>query len=176
MYVNDWHGLVFWKAANPAMGGMDWYVFGGKETGCTYVGDQGNFFNQWQPRLLNPYVAEKVNVFQCPSDDSAAAWADGTSSSFDWVGNSYHFNSDGYPGNAVALGDMSGITYSADPNAGLAGVKMSHVKDSSNTVLFFDAALPYQVSWHPQGKGNVCFADGHVVFREFPTPINVLWK
>jgi prepilin-type N-terminal cleavage/methylation domain-containing protein/prepilin-type processing-associated H-X9-DG protein len=175
MYLIDHRGQAFWRGKNIAHEGMDWYIYGGKETGNTYVGEQLDFFNRWQPRPLNKYVGKKIGLFQCPGDDAPAPWANMESTAFDWVGNSYHFNADGYPGDSSFIGDL-GVSYNYDPGAGLAGVKIAKVKNSSRVVLFFDAAMPYQVRWHPRGKGNVCYVDTHVEFQTFPTPVTALWK
>ena len=56
------------------------------------------------------------------------------------------------------------------------GIKIARIKDSSRTVLFLDAAMQYQVRWHPRSKGNVCYVDGHVAFQDFPSPKMALWK
>src|SRR4051812_23991474 len=48
MYLNDNRGWVFWHSAEIGRDGMDWYTYGGRETGNTYVGNQGDFFNRWQ--------------------------------------------------------------------------------------------------------------------------------
>ena len=176
MYLLDARGQAFWRGPKLGLDGMDWYVYGGRETGNTYTGAQGNFFNLWQPRALNRYVGRKIEVFRCPNDDGPAAWAvDETSSCFDWVGNSYHFNADGYPGDANNLGDPA-VTYTPDSTAGLAGVKIAKVKDTARVVIFFDAALPYGVRWHPKSMGNVCYVDGHVTFQKFPSPLEAAWK
>jgi prepilin-type N-terminal cleavage/methylation domain-containing protein/prepilin-type processing-associated H-X9-DG protein len=175
MYLLDSRGQAFWKGKNLALDGMDWYVYGGKETGNAYTGDQGNFFNAWQPRPLNKYVAGKLETFHCPNDDYAAPWGDGVATCFDWVGNSYHFNCDGFPGETAAILNL-GNGYVPDATAGLAGVKISRVKDTSRVVLFFDAAMQYQVGWHPKAQGNTCFVDGHVTFGPMPTQQTALWK
>jgi prepilin-type N-terminal cleavage/methylation domain-containing protein/prepilin-type processing-associated H-X9-DG protein len=174
MYVIDSRGQAFWRGNNLAFDGMDWYVYGGRESGNTYTGKQGDFFNRWQPRPLNHYVGKKLEIFRCPNDTAAAPWAeDENSSCFEWVGNSYHFNADGYPGDANTIGD---VTYTYDATAGLAGVKIGKIKDTARVVLFFDAALPYGVRWHPKAMGNVCYVDGHVTFQKFPSPAEAGWK
>src|SRR5215471_12326087 len=76
MYLLESRGLIFWRGPRLGFDGMDWYVYGGRETGNNYVGDQGNFFNQWQPRPLNKYIGKKVEIFHCPCDDSPVVWAD----------------------------------------------------------------------------------------------------
>ena len=95
-------------------------------------------------------------------------------SCYEWVGTSYHFNADGYPGDSSLPPDMGNL-YNPNSITGLAGVKISHVKNSSQTVMFFDACMPYQVRWHPKLMGNVCYVDGHVTFQTFPTPGQALW-
>ena len=35
---------------------------------------------------------------------------------------------------------------------------------------FFDACLMNGVNWHYKFKGNICLADGHVVFDKMPPP------
>src|SRR3954468_625554 len=47
-YINDTKGMVFWRAPNVALDGMDWYVYGGREQGNTNTG-QGGLFNRLQP-------------------------------------------------------------------------------------------------------------------------------
>jgi prepilin-type N-terminal cleavage/methylation domain-containing protein/prepilin-type processing-associated H-X9-DG protein len=175
MYLIDSRGQAFWRGKNLGFDGMDWYVYGGRESDNTYTGEQGNFFNQWQPRPLNKYVSRKLETFHCPNDDAAVPWAaDSKSNCFEWVGTSYQFNCDGYPGDAIFPIPL-GNNYTHDPNSGLAGVKIAHIKNGSRTVLFLDAAMQYQVRWHPKSRGNVCYVDGHVVFQEMPTPKTALW-
>src|SRR6476659_5851612 len=72
MYLNDNHGWIFWRAAKIGRDGMDWYAYGGRETGNTYAGDQGDFCNRWQPRPLNRYLSRKVETFHCPGDQQGA--------------------------------------------------------------------------------------------------------
>src|SRR5690348_654027 len=40
MYVNDYKGLVFWRAKDINTGGMDWYIYGGREKQNNYGGNQ----------------------------------------------------------------------------------------------------------------------------------------
>src|SRR5690348_154888 len=44
-YINDTRGMVFWRGSNITLEGMDWYVYGGRETGNTNTG-QGGLFNR----------------------------------------------------------------------------------------------------------------------------------
>ena len=152
MYMLDSRGQMFWRGQSLGLDGMDWYVYGGKETGNTNI--QSNLFNRVVPRPLNKYVGRKVEVFHCPVDDLPLPWTDGYSH-FEWVGNSYNFNANGSPRQPVPIG-------------GLAGLKITRVKDSSNTVLFFDAGMTQQFAWHGKNKGNFCMVDGHVEFIEMP--------
>src|SRR4051794_21568720 len=82
-------------------------------------------------------------------------WTDGYTN-FDWVGNSYNFNANGYP-------------KSNAPAGGLAGVKVTHVRRSSSTIEFFDGGICYDFAWHGHDKGNFCMVDGHVEFMKMPT-------
>jgi prepilin-type N-terminal cleavage/methylation domain-containing protein/prepilin-type processing-associated H-X9-DG protein len=178
MYLIDWHGQAFWRGKSLGFDGMDWYVYGGRETGNTYNGMQGNFFNQWQPRPLNKYVSNKLDVFHCPNDDISVPWEDGQAtgaqSCFEWVGTSYHFNADGYPGDSTLPPDQ-GNAYNPDSTQGLSGIKIARVKNTSRAVLFFDAAMPYGVRWHPKAQGNVCYVDGHVTFQPLPNQSQANW-
>jgi prepilin-type N-terminal cleavage/methylation domain-containing protein len=95
-YLNDTKGMVFWRAPNVALDGMDWYVYGGREQGNTNTG-QGGLFNRFMPRPLNPYVSGNIDVFHCPADeDHSSPWAQRVSH-FEWVGTSYNFNATGDP-------------------------------------------------------------------------------
>ena len=157
-YLNDSKGTMFWRGGDVSLDGMDWYVYGGREKGNTNLG-QGGLFNRFVPRPLNPYVSNVIEVFHCPGDDATfTAWAP-SNSCFEWVGTSYNFNATGNPNSS---------TNSA--SAGLAGQRVSRVRNSANTVLFFDAALTYPVAWHgKQGNvvvGNIAFMDSHVEFRK----------
>jgi len=178
MYLLDSRGECFWRGKSLGLDGMDWYVYGGRETGNLYVGDQGNFFNAWQPRALNKYVSKKIDVFHCPCDETGVAWeldqANGAQSCFDWVGTSYHFNADGYPGDSTLPPDQGNV-YNPNSNTGLSGIKIARVRSSSRMVMFFDAALPYGVRWHPKAQGNICYVDGHVTFGPLPTLAQANW-
>ena len=178
MYMLDSRGQMFWRGQSLGLDGMDWYVYGGRETGNRYVGTQGNFFNQWQPRPLNKYLGRKIDLFHCPNDDINVPWDEhqntGATSCYEWVGTSYHFNAYVYPGDSSLPPDL-GNSYIPNSDAGLAGVKIARVKNSSRFVMFFDAAMPYQVRWHPKAMGNVCYVDGHVTFQTFPNHSQASW-
>lgn len=149
-YLIDARQKTFWRGANPSLDGMDWYVYGGQETGNANVGQAG-LFNRFQPRPLNPYVGGKIETFRCPSDDIVAKWTQLGVSHFDWVGNSYMFNAVGQPGQPIS------------PDRGLAGLPFTKVRQASTTILFSETAAIYSAVWHAGGKTNVALADGHVV-------------
>jgi prepilin-type N-terminal cleavage/methylation domain-containing protein/prepilin-type processing-associated H-X9-DG protein len=151
-YLIESRNTCFWRADHVSLDGMDWYVYGGRETGKTNI--QSDLFNKVIPRPLNKYVNRAIEVFHCPGDRDMWSWSEGNSQ-FEWVGNSYAFNAVGYP-------------FEADQLGGLAGVKITHVRDSSNTILFFDACTVYSFAWHGKNKSNYCMVDGHVEFIEPP--------
>ncbi len=86
-------------------------------------------------------------------DERSAALAIPADNQFEWVGNSYNFNANGYPLRPQPRND-----------GGLDEVKISAIRDSSNTIVFYEACLYWGYDWHWAHKGNVCFADGHVAF------------
>jgi prepilin-type N-terminal cleavage/methylation domain-containing protein len=151
MYLNDFRQMTFWRGKNIDLEGMDWYVYGGRETGNAFTG-QGGLFNRIVPRPLNPYLANRIVVFHCPDDEAASSpWVGGVSE-YDSVGNSYNFNANGNPGGGP-------------PDAGLAGIRFTRVRDSARRILFFDASMAFGGKWHGAEKqGNLCLADGHVVY------------
>jgi hypothetical protein len=162
-YLIDSRGMIFWRTEPIGLYGMDWYAYGGRETGNRYVGPQGNFFNSIIPRPLNKYVGSNVNLFKCPCDDDKSPWA-ALNSNFESCGNSYNFNASGHE-DAVL------------PEGGLAGVKMARIRNASQTIAFLDAGLFHAADWHYRFRGNLCLADGHVVFTERPPEQSVeyLW-
>ena len=149
-YLIDARQKKFWRSANPSLEGMDWYVYGGQETGNANIGQAG-LFNRFQPRPLNPYVGGKVETFHCPSDGIVAKWTQLGVSHFDWVGNSYLFNAVGQPNLAIS------------PERGLAGVQFTKGRDASHTILLSETAAIYSAVWHVGGKTKLALADGQVV-------------
>src|SRR5439155_893681 len=138
------------------------YVYGGRELGNKNH-DQEELFNRIVPRPLNKYLSNSIEVFHCPNDD-AAPWTfdrlisrDPAESEFDWVGNSYNFNANGYPLRPPPRHD-----------GGLDGVRFSSIRDSSRTIVFYEACSYWGFDWHYAHKMNVCFADGHVLFTALP--------
>ncbi len=163
IYLNENQGMTFWRAPDIDIDGMEWYVYGGRETGNLCLDQQG-LFNRIIPRPLNKYVSNSLSVFRCPEDvEGGSPWTSSGVPHHEWVGTSYNFNANGDP-------------EVRDPDSGLSGVRFTQIRDSSRTVLFLDAAhvwgynyLGYTAPWHPQRKANVCFADGHVDWIERPT-------
>ncbi len=163
MYLHDSDDIVFWQGTNINLQGMDWYVYGGRETNNFNLG-QGGLFNNIVPRPLNKYVGGKIEVFHCPADSEPLPWASDYTH-FAWVGNSYNFNANSGPfGTNFATG-------------GLNTIRFSSVRDPSKTVVFLDASLVKATNyWHRGGRANVCFADGHITFMRQPsTPYGVDW-
>jgi prepilin-type N-terminal cleavage/methylation domain-containing protein/prepilin-type processing-associated H-X9-DG protein len=172
MYLGENRQMTFWRGPNTDLDGMDWYVYGGRETGNADHG-QADLFNRIIPRPLNSYLSNNLEVFYCPEDvEGMSPWTeiDACLTHHEWVGTSYNFNSVGDP----ETGDGSG---------GLSGVRFTRIRDSARTVLFLDASIVYGFAalgetapWHPNGKGNVCFADGHVEFIARPTSAEYRWN
>lgn len=158
MYLQDNDDVVFWRGTNVDTQGMDWYVYGGRETGNPNTG-QGGLFNNIVPRPLNKYAGSRIELFHCPSDVEIGPWAN--YSLYDWVGNSYNFNAVGDPFTG------SGV--------GLDGVRWTNVRDPAKTVLFLDGNLVQGGKpWHQGGKVNVCFVDGHINFMQGPFGTNLV--
>jgi prepilin-type processing-associated H-X9-DG protein len=155
-YLVDTRGIAFWRAQNVTLNGMDWYVYGGRETGnaCTL---QGGLFNNILPRPLNNYVGGVIDVFYCPADTDGLSYAGGVTH-HEWVGNSYVFN---------AVGDPGGANTPAD---GIAGIRFSKVREPARRILFLDATfVQNNAKWHgTASQGNICLADGHVVYNTTP--------
>jgi prepilin-type N-terminal cleavage/methylation domain-containing protein/prepilin-type processing-associated H-X9-DG protein len=145
MYVMDWNDKIFWgEEANPAYY-MDRYVYGGRSTGNTYSGPQGDLFEHYVPRPLNSYLNDNIAVFRCPRDTQPCSqW--NNSPKFEQVGNSYSFN-----------------WYMRD-------LKSTSIPDHSRLILFTEAPVVDNFSenfWH-RGKANTCFLDGHLEFIIVP--------
>jgi prepilin-type N-terminal cleavage/methylation domain-containing protein/prepilin-type processing-associated H-X9-DG protein len=163
-YLNDNDNVTFWRGADINVDGMDWYGYGGRESGNANVG-QFNYFNT-AARPLNRYLGSRLDPFQCPGDD-AAPWAlefpAGTNdrepaNQFDWVGNCYNFNANGYP-----------LRPPPRQDGGLDGVKFTSIQDTSRTIAFYEACLYWGADWHYAYKANITFGDGHVEFRGMPS-------
>ncbi len=149
-YLIDARQQTFWRGANPSLDGMDWYVYGGQETGNANIGRAG-LFSRFQPRPLNPYVGGKVETFHCSSNGIVAKWTQLGVSHFDWVGNSYLFNAGGQPNLAIS------------PERCLAGVQFTKGRDAAHTILFSETAAIFSAVWHAGVKTKLALADGQVV-------------
>lgn len=157
-YLGDHRQTYYWRGENVGQDGMDWYVYGGQETGNTYTGPQGNFFNSFDPRPLNHYVGDNVEVFRCPHDSQGWEWSNGDSH-YRWVGNSYTFNAVGHPDDINS------------DDAGLAGRTTDQILDATRTPVYFDTALhKARGFWHGD-NGNMAFADGHVAYTALATTV-----
>ena len=154
-YVNEWKWYLFWRGNNVALEGVEFYVYGGKETNNSAGPIQAGLFNN-TIRPLNPYMSRVMEAYHCPSDSEPVTWA-GNDTNYNYVGTSYVFNCTGNPGGGP-------------PGAGFAGKKITRARDTSDAIMFFEACLLYDKNWHPNKKGNILLADGHVVFDDIPTP------
>jgi len=156
-YLVDSDGVIFWLAEDINTHGMDWYVYGGQETGNLHTG-QGGLFNNMVPRPLNWYIDNQQHVFNCPFDTQRVVWLRYVTAQpcthFQFVGNSYNFNANGYP---------------PFPTVGLAGVQYADIADTARTVLFVDATMfKKRGLWHGGQYSNFTFVDGHGQFMASP--------
>lgn len=175
MYLSDHNQVAFWRDANPAKS-MDWYTWGGRETGNPI----GGMFNEVVPRPVNPYVKNVLELFHCPSDREPFWWREtGSHSHFEWLGNSYNFNSVHHP---------HGFS---TPNEGLSGVNLQRVKAPHKTVLFYEAGTAKTpggssngpsgdaYEWHPIGTGDFpghfVMVDGATHFMPLPLRSDTTW-
>jgi prepilin-type N-terminal cleavage/methylation domain-containing protein/prepilin-type processing-associated H-X9-DG protein len=176
-YLNENRSWTFWNSHALRAGaindneGMEWYSYGGRETGNLFTG-QTNIMNR-PPRPLNKYTGKKYELYKCPGDDQPDYWCIPLSTQFESCGNCYNFNSDGDPKDptkpiVTGPGDPPPAVDLGTPRTGFAGVRFTHIRDSARRILFFDASLMNDTNWHYKFKGNVCMADGHVVFIDMP--------
>ena len=157
-YLNDFNQIYYWRGDDIPLDGMDWYIYGGRETGNAVVVSQNDIFNNMIPRPLNSYVNNAIQLFRCPHDIEPQVWADGLTH-YDFVGNSYTFNCAGHP-----------LVNNVDPNMGLDQRSHTELKEPGKTVVYLDTSLHKAPgSWHGQ-NGNFCMADGHVIFATLPDP------
>ena len=166
-YLVDYRGQMYWRGADIDNEGMDWYVWGGRETGNLNLG-QGGLFNSVTPRPLNDYLGNNLEVCRCPHDSGPWAWAAGHSH-YEWVGNSYSFNSIGNP--------LTASQPYPETN-GLAGRILAEVANPSKTVSYLDTSLHKAPgSWHA-GHGNLVFLDGHIEFTDTldPAQTDYIWN
>ena len=149
-YLDDHNDVAFWRGYDINLVGMDWYVFGGRETDNKYQGVQGNLFNMYVPRPLNAYVSRSIDLFRCPDDTAPLSDTEGYLH-FEYFGNDYIFNCYGLD---YAAGQRSG---------GFAGVRFGSGQYPSATMVFQENTFRKDTGWH-DGQGNLLLADGHRVF------------
>lgn len=162
MYLNDFDDTFFWgdpKSPSINYEGMEWFVWAGRTNGNLYTG-QSNIFNRID-RPLNHYgLYEKIVL--CPLDQGRYDTI--PDRLFDHVGNSYSFNANGHP----KLKD-----------GGLAGRKLSSVRNPSKTPLFADNVVLFDdnpTGWHKAiPAGNIYFVDNHIEFHTSMTAELLEW-
>jgi len=160
MYLSDFDDRLFWgdpKSPTISTEGMEWFVWAGRTNGNLYTGQSG-IFNRID-RPLNHYGLTEQTV-TCPLD--AGRQDTLPHRLFDWVGNSYMFNANGYAG-----------------EGGLASQKASAIKNQSATVLFADNVVVFRdnpTGWHKGiPTGNVVLLDGHVETHSWLTVQALDW-
>jgi prepilin-type N-terminal cleavage/methylation domain-containing protein len=145
--------------------------WGGKRAGDL----AGNALMDTGPRLINPYVAQSLQVttnsdmpvFRCPSDNGGTGGYEGDRlpTVYDHFGTSYFYNS-------TANG--------AYGSQGLWGRRIADINHPSKIIIandfcfsvWFEGAKPFEYfNWHNNsraanimGQGNVVFVDEHVEF------------
>jgi prepilin-type N-terminal cleavage/methylation domain-containing protein/prepilin-type processing-associated H-X9-DG protein len=146
LYLDDFEDRLFWgDPKSPTIGteGMEWFVWAGRTNGNLYTGQDG-IFNRID-RPLNHYGLNE-KVVTCPLDRGRQDTL--PHRLFDWVGNSYMFNANGYRG-----------------DGGLSGKRADEVKNPAQMVLFADNVLLFPDNpsgWHKDSSaGNVLLLDGH---------------
>jgi prepilin-type N-terminal cleavage/methylation domain-containing protein len=159
LYLPEYNEKFFWTSINPALYGMEWFVWAGRTTGNLDTG-QGGIFNQTD-RPLNHYGLTAA-VVTCPVDQGRADTLPHTL--FDWVGNSYMFNAVGLPQNGAG---------------GLNAVKSTAVAAPSKTVLFADNVVIFPQNpsgWHKRlSAGNTLLVDSHIEFHTAQSVTNLIW-
>jgi prepilin-type N-terminal cleavage/methylation domain-containing protein len=162
LYVQDYNDRLFWKSTNISLGGMEWFVWGGR-TNNNHIGSaQGNIFNDTD-RPLNHYGLTEGTV-TCPMDQGRSV-DQTTYNLFEWVGNSYIFN----------CGQVDPIPTSS----GLDGLSLANLTNAASTVVFGCGILPFPTDtkgWHrTTPAGNILFADSHAGFYQATAATNLIW-
>ncbi|SPE59652.1 conserved exported hypothetical protein [Verrucomicrobia bacterium] len=163
LYLQDYHDLLFWRATNVSLDGMEWFVWAGRTNNNHIGAAQGNLFNKTD-RPLNHYGLTEGTA-TCPMDQGRAV-DQTTYTLFEWVGNSYIFNFGGLP--QFQAGD------------GLDGLSATTLTNPSQTVVFACGVLSYPATetkgWHrTTPAGNIIFADYHVGFYQAKAATNLVW-
>lgn len=162
IYLQDYNERYFYRSADVATQGMEWFVWAGRTNNNKIGATQNNIFNSFD-RPLNHYGLNE-KVVTCPADQGRTV-DNTTYNLFEWVGNSYIFNFGGLP----PFSDGSGLD----------GVKESSLTNVSQTVVFGCGILPFQTDtkgWHrTKPSGNILFADNHVKFFPATGMTNLVW-
>jgi prepilin-type N-terminal cleavage/methylation domain-containing protein/prepilin-type processing-associated H-X9-DG protein len=160
MYLSDFEERIFWgdpKSPKISTEGMEWFVWAGRTNGNLCTGQEG-LFNRID-RPLNHYGLTEQTV-TCPLD--AGRQDTLPHRLFEWVGNSYMFNANGYGG-----------------AGGLANQKANAIRNPAATVLFADNVVVFPdnpTGWHRSiPAGNVALLDGHVEAHSWFTVQDLDW-
>jgi prepilin-type N-terminal cleavage/methylation domain-containing protein len=162
LYLQDYNDRLFWKSTNTSLGGMEWFVWGGRTNNNQIGSAQGGIFNNTD-RPLNHYGLTEGTV-TCPMDQGRTG-DQTTYNLFQWVGNSYMFNC----GDALPMPQESGLD----------GVSMGSLTNLTQTVVFGCGILAYPADvrgWHRvKPAGNILFADSHAGFYQATAATNLIW-
>jgi prepilin-type N-terminal cleavage/methylation domain-containing protein len=164
MYLPDFNDRYFWgdpRSPDVAINGMEWFVWGGRDSNNVYTGQQG-IFNRIDRPLKRYGFTEKIAI--CPVDKGRTDTQQQGKTLFEWVGNSYLFNFGGLP---------------PFTTGGLNSVSSASLMSPSQTAMFSDGILPFPnelYGWHKdKPAGNIILADGHADFRTALTVTNYIW-
>ncbi|MEM1099624.1 MAG: type II secretion system protein [Planctomycetota bacterium] len=164
-YHADYRDQFYWRGADPDRDGMDLFGYGGRPDGnANTTGGGTDYFNTVN-RPLNDYTRDTYPLYRCPEDNAPLPWADDTSN-FEWLGNSYAFNTIGHPNQVYQRIDAGSGLPVADPAAGLSGHSVVEVVETSRVPVYFDTSIfrgRGDQDWHGE-EGNIVLADGHTVF------------
>ncbi len=160
MYTGDNNDQCFWRGADIATEGMDWFAHGGRSTG-NLSNEQGGLFNKFVPRPLNIYVGENNEIFRHPSDYKPIA-ALGGKTHYEMYGNDYAFNSMGYP-------QVWG--------KGLSGEYYANISSSKGVIVFLEAQLVKGgLNFAGGDKGHIVLSDGRVEYGTLPPSDDSLYS
>ena len=181
-YAEDNRGryLDLWRPA-PAVA-IDWSTAILFKVGGQKGSDVAGSGTIPENRVLNSYLANKLEIFSCPSDKGCVNLMS-TYGKSSWAahGNSYAYN--GYGNN---YGDYysSKLSGRSSPNRrGFAGRKTSSVKQPAMKVLQGDLLMHsyvnglnyYEYAWHSRDRvmANIVFGDGHVSYIRLTNDKNI---
>jgi prepilin-type N-terminal cleavage/methylation domain-containing protein len=163
LYLQDYNDRLFWKSADVALDGMEWFVWAGRTNNNQIGAAQSNLFNKTD-RPLNHYGLTEGTV-TCPANQGRVE-DNTTYTLFEWVGNSYIFNFGGLP--------------EFEAGHGLDGLSVIALTNPSQTVVFACGVMSYPATetkgWHRSTPaGNIFFADNHVSFYQARGATNLVW-